>query len=1131
MNAPPSPMLRCRWTVRRAGCRWPVWAVLVVLVRPLAAGQAELDALWSKVQTESKASRFEGARTVATELLQQAEREGNQVYTALAHYALGELAVARRDLPDALTHYTALSKLAEQLGDRAGAAYAAMAVGGVLRELRRFAESLPPLRRALELYTGQDNGMAGHVAVLAGESLVRVHQRADSLVMLKRAIELLRTAGRHTELCDAWLLLGQVQQNEGQTAVGEASLLEGVRVAREHRLDEHLAKGLGYLGGGAAAVGDYARAEPLLVEAAAICRRLGNPASLMVCLVTLGQVQAGLGRLEQALATYAETADWCRGHGVLETLNMALCARAVLLTERGRNAEALKDLDEASAVCRRMGDEVQAAVVQCNVANVKLNTGDLQGALATYLAAAPLFERAGAKEFLATLYNNIGRLYDMQSDPSQAVLYFRKCVELAAAIDRPLLAAMALNNAALVLYNLARPYTPLAEQRPEVAQAARERLTQARAFMQQAAQVFERAGDKRTLPIILNNLGQLASELGELDTADEFLTRGVRLSQELGLRTAVCQTSLNLGLLAMRRTRWADGRRWLEQSVAVSEETGELEARGTALVNLAAIDRRDGDVNRAIQRLYQSVEVVEQRRARVAGGSGGQLQFLASNIQPYQLLITALTAAGRAEEAFAVSERSRGRALLAMMDGGHVDLRQRLPESGRRVLGEAEARLTAANLRLSELAAAAKSTREELAKARAEVDDARTELYRQEAWLAGLYPDVALGRRGREPLDLKQAAAALPADTALLQYAFSTNNAFCFAVTQADGRAAVTAHEVRTGEGNLAVAVTRFREACANPRRRYRAEAAALYDTLLRPVLAALPAGIRRLVIVPDGPLFDCPFQVLRREPEGRYVLDDYELVVMASASLVNSALTLGDERRAAAGQRTALVIADPDFGARAVAAADEDERGGEPSFRLTPLPGTRQEGQRIREILGAGQVRLLTGKEAQERLVKHELPNYRYLHFATHGLLDPDQPLYSSIALAEPDQPGDDGFLEARELTRYSLKAELVTLSACQTGRGRTANGEGLIGLPWSFFVARVPTQVVSQWSVDDSMTNQLMTRFYQRLAKGEAKGAALRAAALELRAAVIKGPDGNEVNVSHPFYWAPFQLMGDWR
>jgi CHAT domain-containing protein len=187
----------------------------------------------------------------------------------------------------------------------------------------------------------------------------------------------------------------------------------------------------------------------------------------------------------------------------------------------------------------------------------------------------------------------------------------------------------------------------------------------------------------------------------------------------------------------------------------------------------------------------------------------------------------------------------------------------------------------------------------------------------------------------------------------------------------------------------------------------------------------------------------------------------------------------------------------------------------------LKRLPRTRQEAEAIHHLFP--DARQLLGKDAQEATIKQEARKYRYLHFATHGLFRPSAPMLSCIALAQPPQNSDeDGFLSARELFEMDLSADLVVLSACETGRGEKREGEGILGLTWALFVAGAPTQIVSQWEVNDVSTAILMQAFYQNLKAGQKKGIALRNAMKTLR---------QKPEYRHPYFWAPFFLVGDWN
>jgi CHAT domain-containing protein len=190
----------------------------------------------------------------------------------------------------------------------------------------------------------------------------------------------------------------------------------------------------------------------------------------------------------------------------------------------------------------------------------------------------------------------------------------------------------------------------------------------------------------------------------------------------------------------------------------------------------------------------------------------------------------------------------------------------------------------------------------------------------------------------------------------------------------------------------------------------------------------------------------------------------------------------------------------------------------------IAPLPGTQLEADAIKADFPSALIH--SGAGAQESVAKAQAPRYHFLHFATHGFFNDASPLDSAIVLAQPPSSGagseDDGLLTAREIFDLNWPADLVVLSACNTARGGQSAGEGVVGLSWALFVAGAPSQVLSQWAVADASTAQLMKGLYSNLKVGQQKGAALREASLSLM------KDGRH---AHPYYWAPFVLIGDWR
>ena len=159
--------------------------------------------------------------------------------------------------------------------------------------------------------------------------------------------------------------------------------------------------------------------------------------------------------------------------------------------------------------------------------------------------------------------------------------------------------------------------------------------------------------------------------------------------------------------------------------------------------------------------------------------------------------------------------------------------------------------------------------------------------------------------------------------------------------------------------------------------------------------------------------------------------------------------------------------------------------------MRFGPLPEAEKEVKTLARLYGAANSQIFIGSEAREGVVKSEAPKYEVLHFATHGLLDNRNPMFSYLTLAQTaEDPNEDGLLEAREIINMDLHANLAVLSACQTARGRVGAGEGVIGMSWALFVAGVPTTVASQWNVDSASTTSLMIDFHRRLTKRPAKG-----------------------------------------
>jgi CHAT domain-containing protein len=281
-----------------------------------------------------------------------------------------------------------------------------------------------------------------------------------------------------------------------------------------------------------------------------------------------------------------------------------------------------------------------------------------------------------------------------------------------------------------------------------------------------------------------------------------------------------------------------------------------------------------------------------------------------------------------------------------------------------------------------------------------------------------------------------------------------------------------------------------------------------------------------RLLIIPDGPLQVLPFAALRRNDK-QYFVEWKPLHTVVSATVYAEL----KKARQIAGNRTVELAAfgDPQVPANKDALQrtvnPELQFASERGFTFGWLPFSRQEVEAVAALF-PGRSRTYLGPKATEEQAKALGKNIRYIHFATHGLLDERFPLNSAIVLTIPAKYEDgkeNGLLQAWEIfEQVRVDADLVTLSACNTALGQELSGEGLIGLTRAFQYAGAHSLLASLWSVDDLRTMELMKRFYTGLRDGKTKDDALRAAQLFM----IHSPSS-----SSPYYWAAFSLIGDWR
>ncbi len=847
---------------------------------------------------------------------------------------------------------------------------------------------------------------------------------------------------------------------------------------------------------------------------------------------------------EKALVTWKEVGDR-EGEGA------TLADLAPAYSALGQKIKALEIYQRAVLTLRSIGDKGTESWALNNMATVYSQIGEPQLALDCLRLALPLSRQAGDKSNEALALNNIGREYYNLGDNEKADEFLRQAIELWASTDNRGGQANGQSNLGQIRL--------VAGRAKEAAEA-----------FGRAIELFRSVSDKRGEAQALSFLGYALTEAGESEKAIPILEDAVQKLKTIDQRSyGTAITGLGKAFGAAGRYENAAGkfREALEIHRAVGYKTGESET----LYHFARLEANQGHLAEARTYIGQSIATLEQIRTNVTSQSL-RASFVSSKRKFYDFqtdiimrLDQTKPGGGFDAEAFQAMERTRARGLIELLRESRADIRTgvdaQLLEKERGLQQKLNARADAL-VRLK----ANPATAEQAKAAEAEIAVLLEELERTQAEIRRVSPRYAALTQ-LAAITLDDVRASLDADTVLIEYWMGDVRSYAWLVSpnglktvQLPGRADIErlarqaneAMKVR-GQRHLFSTENQFRKAVEESDRVFGSTSAELSRILLAPLAKDL-AG-KRILVVADGGLLFIPFAALPDPAApGSPLVAAHEVISLPSAGVLKALRDDKTNRKPA--EHLLAVIADPVFdksdrrvktGPRPAGAETGGTReiglqlsqsqlqqaakssgiaeAGE-ELIIRRIPYTRKEAESIRRFVDKPEATVaLDFNASRDFALGPDLSHYRIVHFATHGIIDTTRPELSGLVLSLVNEKGEprDGFLRMTDVYNLRLPAELVVLSACQTGLGKTLSGEGLVGMSRGFFYAGARRLVVSLWSVNDEATADLMTDFYRAMLKENlAPASALRRAQREM----IKSK-----RFSAPYYWAAFNLQGDWQ
>ena len=581
-------------------------------------------------------------------------------------------------------------------------------------------------------------------------------------------------------------------------------------------------------------------------------------------------------------------------------------------------------------------------------------------------------------------------------------------------------------------------------------------------------------------------IGEMLSRRGRTDSAMVYFNLSENRFRASGNREGTANVLLQKGRLFVDMNKPSAAIPLLDSA---SKVTDFPETSWQAWFHLGRAWEKQFSDEKAADCYRNSIAVIEKIRGNLTIDEF-KSSYFENKREVYDRLIRILLRMNKPVDAFQVSEQARARAFYDILSNKKIDYKGSVP--GDLISLEQEKRIEIQklykliqkndlNTTPGERSATSgmKELRESLLETQAEYEDILTRIKMSNP----AYAEMVTA----QPVSLSSLKESLDSSTAVLAYWLSDNQLIAWLIT----KNVILPHITDIEESEVTLMIENSRRAIrSNSQEESTLNLKLLNKILFQPFEKDL-ANFTNLVIIPNGALHFLPFQALVSE-NGKYLVEKYNLVYAPSASV----FMICNSRKAVPGSK---------FMGVALSGLELENR--------QPLPGTEEEVRKIEPLF----LEHLTaiGKESTETFVKKNSPGYNFIHFATHGNYNYEQPLYSHLLF--PAGEDDDGRLNVYEVFEMSLNASLVTLSACETGLGNISQGDELVGLSRAFLFAGSSSVIVSLWSVADYPTSLLMTNFYNYLKKYPVQ----EALTLAQRDVLKIYPQ--------PQYWSPFVLIGN--
>lgn len=787
-------------------------------------------------------------------------------------------------------------------------------------------------------------------------------------------------------------------------------------------------------------------------------------------------------------------------------------------------------------------DEYGIGTALSNLGNISRHDGEYDKAIEYFQKSLSAYQSIdnGSGRFRVEILDDladIGRTYLARGDSLRALNYLNQAMALAKGSDRE----AGICNSIGILYTNQRDYAKAVEffeRGLGIAVERNDKFKQAEILLNvgvayqfqkshQAAlnsfhkslQIAKEIDYSELIVPIEQGRGAVLRAQGQYKEALDALDRALESARRMGNKTRIAELLWRKSEVQLAKGDFSISIENATDAIKLAEQLSLRNVRYLALTNLGKAYRAAGQLGPAIQMFKEATAQIEGMRNEVAGLENERQLFFEDKVEPYHQIIDILLEANKDDtnqQALLMAESAKARVLLDVFSTGRIDLGKVMTDPEKEEQRKLNQRIIDLNNQIGQENAKRNSNNAVLKDLNVQLKLARSQYEIFQNSLYAAHPELRTKQaqtRIANPSDINRLVTE-PA-VAFLEYVVTESKTYLLVLTKGEGPTPLLkVYPIAIAAREIAKRTNDFRDRIIT-QSAFADDARGLYDLLLKPAEQQL-RGKTSLCIVPDAVLWDLPFQALVPR-DGQYLVQDYAISYAPSLTVLRE---MSARKQPEGMSKSLLAFGNPTMPGEIAANIKTTYRG----EVLGPLPDAEVEVGALKNIWGLSSSRILIGPSASKAVFRSEAAKYNIIHLATHGILDDASPMYSRLVMARAgNDPSDDGLLEAREIMRLDLRADLVVLSACQTARGRVGAGEGMVGMSWAFFVAGVPSMVASQWKVDSASTAKLMIDFHNRLKeqsiRSQTKSSALQQASLT----VMKDP-----RYRHPYFWAGFVVMG---